>query len=80
MTATAYAPDRVHVCTTTVPEARIRNRAAHYWPRIEAANGRKKEREARDYLAALLANQPPDLIERAVEAVEAVVGVTYERK
>lgn len=81
MTAVPYAAPAMPgpVVRPAIPESRVRNRADHYWPRIEAATGRKKEREAKDYVAALLAGQPPEVIEEAVAAVEKVVGVTYER-
>lgn len=77
MTAVPYAGP---VIRPAVPASRIRNRAEHYWPRIEAASGRRKEREAKDYVAALLAGQPAEVIEEAVAAVERIVGVEYERK
>lgn len=81
MTAAPYAAPAPTglVIRPAIPEARVRNRAEHYWPRIEAATGRKKEREAKDYVAALLAGQPPEVIEEAVAAVEKIVGVDYER-
>jgi hypothetical protein len=79
MTAMSYAP-AVAVAPADIPAARQRNRAEHYWPRIEAASGRKKLREAKDYFAALLNGQPPEVVEQAIEAVEALLGVSYERK
>jgi hypothetical protein len=54
-------------------EKRRRNRREHYWSLIEAAIGRKKLRHAKDYFSALLADQPDDVIEKAITAVEDVL-------
>jgi hypothetical protein len=63
-----------------VPAARQRNRADHYWPLVEQATGRKTLRHAKDYIAALLSDQPDELVEEALRAVEEIVGVNHERK
>lgn len=63
-----------------VSEARRKNRSDHYWPLIEAFAGRRKLRHAADYIKAMLADQPPDVVEQAVRAIEDLVHATPERK
>lgn len=59
---------------------RKRNRAEHYWALIEAAHGRKKLRHAKDFFSALLADQPDEVIEKAINAVEDILAGTDTTK
>ncbi len=63
-----------------VPEARRRNRADHYWRLIETATGRRRLRHAADYIKAMLADQPPDVVEQAVRAIENIIHPIPEGK
>ena len=62
------------VVPRAVPEARQRNRAEHFWALIERCTGRRKLHAAKDYIAAMLVDQPPDVVEAAVQAVEQIVN------
>jgi len=50
-----------------------KNRQRYYWPRIQNARGQQKVREAKDYIAALLTNQPDEVVETVVKAAEQIV-------
>ncbi len=52
------------------------NRARHYWARIRAATGRQRQREAADYIKAMLAREPDKVVDAAVEQVEQLVSNT----
>jgi len=52
------------------------NRANHFWARIRAATGRQRLREAADYVKALLASQPDEVVDAAVQQVEQLVSAT----
>lgn len=52
------------------------NRARHYWARIRAATGRQRQREAADYIKAMLAREPDPVVDAAVEQVEQLVSST----
>jgi hypothetical protein len=80
MTVTAVAPASLPAAPRAVPAARWKNRADHYWNLITSHTGRRKLRNAGDYFKALLADQPEELIEEALRAVEDIVGVNTERK
>ncbi len=71
MTLTAVA---LSVAPREVPEGRRKNRAEHYWNLIWAASGRRKLRHAKDYMSAMLADQPPEVVEAAVRAVENLIN------
>jgi hypothetical protein len=51
------------------------NRARHFWQRIDAFTGRRKLREACDYIKALLAGRPDGDVVEVVEAIERRLGV-----
>jgi hypothetical protein len=70
MSVAAIAPV---VAPREVPAARRANRAEHYWNLIWATKGRRKERHAKDYIAAMLAGQPAEIVEAAVQAVENLI-------
>lgn len=78
MAVTAMAGFRV--APREIPASRQRNRAEHYWNLISASTGRRRMRYAKDYLAALLADQPDELIEEALRAVEDIVCVNIDER
>lgn len=80
MTVTAMPLTGSSAAPRAVPAARWKNRADHYWNLIKATTGRRKLRNAKDYFAALLADQPEELIVEALRAVEDIVGENTERK